>query len=136
MDKSSIDYAEGRVFSFDDESAIRPDILQTIDYSGPRQRISYQMNEFAAVCPFSGLPDTGIVWVDYIPQNKLVELKSLKYYFISFRNVGIYQEDVTSRIFNDVYSLLEPEELLIKTRYSTRGGIDTTCTIDSNEQTS
>ena len=94
------------------------------------------MNEFAAVCPFSGLPDTGIVCVDYIPQNKLVELKSLKYYFISFRNVGIYQEDVTSRIFNDLYPLLEPEELLIKTRYSTRGGIDTTCTINSNEQKS
>ena len=136
MDGSSIDYAEGRVFSFDDESAIRLDFLQTIVYSGPRQRISYQMNEFAAVCPFSGLPDTGIVWIDYIPQNKLVELKSLKYYFISFRNVGIYQEDVTSRIFNDINPLLEPEELLIKTRYSTRGGIDTTCTINSNEQKS
>ena len=94
------------------------------------------MNEFAAVCPFSGLPDTGIVWVDYNPQNKLVELKSLKYYFISFRNVGIYQEDVTSRIFNDLYPLLEPEELLFKTRYSTRGGIDTTCTINLNEQKS
>ena len=134
MDRSSINYAEGRVFSFEDESAIRPDILQTIDYSGPRQRISYQMNEFAAVCPFSGLPDTGIVWVDYIPQNKLVEPKSLKYYFISFRNVGFNQEDLTSRIFNDLNPLLEPEELLIKTRYRTRGGIDTTCTINSNEQ--
>ena len=136
MNGSSIDYAEGRVFSSDDESTIRPDFLQTIDYSGPRQRISYQMNEFAAVCPFSGLPDTGKVWVDYIPQNKLVELKSLKYYFISLRNVDIFQEDVTSRIFNDLYLLLEPEELLIKTRYSTRGGIDTTCTINSNEQKS
>ena len=134
MDKSSIDYAEGRVFSFDDESAIRPDFLQTIDYSGPRQRIRYQMNEFAAVCPFSGFPDTGIVWVDYIPQNKLIELKSLKYYFISFRNVGIYQEDLTSRIFNDLNPLLEPEELLIKIRQITHGGIDTTCTINSNEQ--
>ena len=130
MDRSSIDYVEGRVFSFDEESAVCPDILQTIDYSGPRQRISYQMNEFAAVCPFSGLPDTGIIWFDYIPQNKMVELKSLKYYFISFRNVGIYQEDVTSRIFNDLNPLLEPEELLIKTSYSTRGGIDTTCTIN------
>ena len=136
MDGSSIGYAEGWVFSFDDESAIRPDFLQKIDYSDPRQRISYQMNEFAAVCPFSGLPDTGIVWVDYIPQNKLVELKSLKYYFISFRNVGIYQEDVTSRIFNDLNSLLDAEELLIKTRYSNRGGIDTTSTINSNEQKS
>ena len=134
MDGSSINYAEGRVFSFDDESAIHPDFLQTIVYSAPRQRISYQMNEFAAVCPFLGLPDTGIVWVYYIPKNKLVELKSLKYYFISFRNVGIYQEYVTSRIFNDLNPLLEPEELLIKARYRTRGGIDTTCTINSNEQ--
>ena len=136
MDRSSIDYAEGRVFSFDDEIAIRPDFLQTIDYSGLQQRISYQMNEFAAVCPFSGLPDIGIVCVENIHQNKLVELKSLKYYFISFRNVGIYQEDVTSKIFNDLNPLLDPEELLIKTSYSTRVEIDTTCTIYSNEQKS
>jgi len=136
MDGSSIDYEEGRVFYFEDVSTIRPDILQTIDYSGPRQRISYQMNEFAAVCPLSGLPDTGIVWVDYVPQNKLVELKSLKYYFISSHNVGICQEDVTPWIFNDLNPLLEPEELLIKTRYSTRGGINTTYTINSNEQKS
>ena len=136
MDRSSIDYAEGQVFYFEDESTIRPDILQTIDYYGPRQKISYQMNEFAAVCPFSGLPDKGIVWVDYIPQNKLAELKSLKYYFISFRSVGMYQEDLTSKIFNDLSPLLEPEELLIKTRYSIRGVIDTTCTIYSNEQKS
>jgi len=136
MDGSSIDFAEGRVFSFDDERAIRPYFLQTIDYSGPRQRISYQMNEFAAVCSFSGLPYTGIVCFDYIPQNKLVEIKSLKYYFISFRNVGIFQEDVTSRIFNDLNPLLDTEELLIKTRYSSRGGIDTTRTINANEQKS
>ena len=94
------------------------------------------MNEFAAVCPFSGLPDKGIVWVDYIPQNKFVKLKSLKYYFTSFQNVSIYQGDVTSRIFNDLNSLREPEEFLIKTRYSIRGVIDTTCTIYSNEQKS
>ena len=120
MDRPSIDYAEGRVFSFDDESSIFPNILQTIDYSGPRPRISYQMNESAAVCPFSRLPDTGKVRVDYIPQNNPVESKSLKYYFISFRNVGIYQEDVTSRIDNYLNTLLELEELLIKTHYSTR----------------
>ena len=136
MDRSSIDYAEGRVFSFDDESAIRPYLLQKIDYSGPRQRISYQMNEFAPVCPFSGLPDTRIVWVYYIPQNKLVELKTLKYYLISSRNVSIYKEDVTSRVFNDLNPLLEPEELLKKTHYSTSGEIDTTCTINSNGQKS
>tara|TARA_Y100001960_G_C14164862_1_gene582560 strand:+ start:266 stop:472 length:207 start_codon:yes stop_codon:yes gene_type:complete len=68
-----MDYAEGRIFSFDDESAIRLDFLQTIDYSGLRPPISYQMSEFAAVYPFFGLPDTGIVRVDYIFKNKLVE---------------------------------------------------------------
>ena len=65
-----------------------------------------------------------------------MELKTLEYYLLSFRNVGIFQESATARIFNDLYPLLEPEELLIKTRYNTRGGIDATCTIDSNEQTS
>ena len=136
MDRSSIDYAEGRVFSFNDKSAIHPDFLKTIDFSGSRQRIIYQMNEFAAACPFSGLPDAGKVGVDYIPQNKLVELKSLKYYFFSLRNVGINKEDVSSRVFKDLNPLLEPEELLIKTRYSTRGLIYTYFTINSNEQKS
>ena len=136
MDKPNIEYAEGRVISFEDEGAIQPSFLEIFTYTGPRQHVSYQMNEFAAVCPFSGLPDTGIVWVEYIPRQILVELKALKYYFLSFRNVGIFQEAATARIFNDLYPLLEPEELLIKTRYNTRGGIDATCTIDSNEQTS
>ena len=92
------------------------------------------MNEFAADCPFSGLADRERVYVDYIPQNKLVELKSQNYFFISFRNVGIFQEDLTSRKFNDYNPLLEPKELLMKKRYSKRGGIDNTCTINSNEQ--
>ena len=92
------------------------------------------MNEFATVCRFLGLPDTVLVWVDYISQKKLIELKSMKYYFISFRNVGFFQEDVTSRIFNDLNLLLASEEFLIKTPYSTYGGTDTTCTINSNEQ--
>ena len=120
MDGSSIDNAEGWVFSFDDESAIYTDHLETKDYSGLRQMIRNQMNEFAAVCPFSRLTDPRIVCVDYVPQSKLVEKKSMKYYFISFRNVGIYQEHVTSRIDNYLNTLLELEELLIKTHYSTR----------------
>ena len=136
MDKPNIEYAEGRVISFEDESRIQTSFLEIFSYTGPRQHVSYQMNEFAAVCPFSGLPDTGIVWVEYIPRQKLVELKALKYYLLSFRNVGNFQEAATAGIFNDLYPLLEPEELLIKTRYNTRGGIDANCTIDSNEQTS
>ena len=68
MHESSIDYAECRVISFDDESDMCLKFLLIIDYCGTRQRISYQMNEFKEVFPFSGLPDTGISLVDYIPQ--------------------------------------------------------------------
>ena len=57
MDKPNIEYAEGRVISFEDESAIQPSFLEIFTYTGPRQHVSYQMNEFAVVYPFSGLPD-------------------------------------------------------------------------------
>ena len=132
----SVYYVEVWVFLFDYENAIRPDLLQTRGCYFTRQRISYRMNAIVTVCPYTQFPDTGTVWVDYIFQHKMIKLKFTKYYFISFRNTDIYQEGVTSRIFNDLNPMLGPEELLIKTHYSTRGGIDTTCTINSNEQNS
>jgi len=67
----------------------------------------------------------------YVPDKKLVELKSLKYYFISFRNAGIYQEAATNKIFNDLFKLLKPRSLIIKTVYNVRGGIGATCVMNS-----
>lgn len=133
-DVSSTEYAEGRIFPMEEESSIRADFLESFAYEGPRQRVKYRTDEFAALCPFSGLPDMGTVWIKYTPKAKLVELKALKYYLMSFRNVGIFQEAVTARIFQDLHTLLEPESLIIRTRYATRGGIDTTCTITSDDQ--
>ena len=63
-----------------------------------------------------------------------VELKSLKYYIVSFRNVGIFQEPVTARIYRDLEALLQPSRLCVKTVYNTRGGIDATCEVDSAQQ--
>ncbi len=68
MDGSSIDFAKDRVSSFDDESSIKPDILQKIEYSGTRHGFSYHKFEVATLCPFSILPDTGKIWIDYSPQ--------------------------------------------------------------------
>ena len=99
--------AEGMRFEFKDESAIRPDLLETIDYDGNKQEINYETDELSAVCPFSGLPDYGVLRIEYIPNQKIVELKYLKYYITSFRNVGIYQEALTNRIYNDLFKLLE-----------------------------
>ena len=134
MDVSNTDYAEGRIFNFDKEDAIRTHFLETFPYEGPRQRISYVTDEFAAVCPFSGLPDYGTVSIHYIPQEKVVELKSLKYYLISYRNVGMFQEPITARLYQDLWNLLKPQRLVVKTIYNTRGGIDTTCVISSEDQ--
>jgi 7-cyano-7-deazaguanine reductase len=124
--------AEGKSFKFEDEDSIREGFLETIDYDGNPQEITYETDEFSAVCPFSGLPDIATVIVVYVPEHKLVELKSLKYYFVSFRNVGIYQEAATNRIYNDLYRCLKPKYLMVKTVYNIRGGILSTCVMDSD----
>jgi 7-cyano-7-deazaguanine reductase len=108
---------------------INPSIIETFPYKGEKQLIQYTTREFSAVCPFSGLPDIATVVIEYIPNKCCLELKSLKYYFVSYRNVGIYQEDVTNRLFNDIYRILKPKYLFIKTIYNTRGGIDAVCSI-------
>ena len=122
--------AEGLTLDFSDESAIRVDLLETFPYKGNPQKINYITKEFSAVCPFSGLPDVAELHIDYQPNNHIVELKSLKYYLTSFRNVGIYQEHVTNRIFDDLKKLLKPNALKITTIYNTRGGIDATCSVE------
>ena len=120
--------AEGKQFKFLDESHINPGFLKTFDFDSPNQFITTETNEFSAVCPFSGLPDLAYVKIEYYPDGgKCVELKSLKYYFISFRNVGIYQEAVTKRIYIDLKIALNTNRLRITTIYNTRGGFDTTC---------
>jgi len=90
--------------------------------------------EVAAVCPCSWLADYGVLRVEYVPSDRIVELKSLKYYVMSFRTVGIYQEHATSRLAVDLWKLLQPQALKIVTIYNTRGGIDTTCAVSLPEQ--
>lgn len=122
--------AEGLRIPFVGEESIRSDFLEIFSYDGQRQYISYQTDEWSCVCPFSGLPDFGTLTIEYIPRASCVELKSLKYYLVSFRSVGIYQEAVTNRLFQDIFKVLEPEYLKVRTRYNTRGGIDAVCEIE------
>lgn len=120
--------AEGISFEFQDESHIKPELLETFEFDSPKQYIMTETSEFSAVCPFSGLPDMAHVIIEYYPTGgKCVELKSLKYYFISFRNVGIFQEAATKRIYQDLKQALEIDRLRVTTIYNTRGGFDTTC---------
>lgn len=120
--------AEGMVFPFDGPEKIKTDFLETFEFDSPNQYIKTETEEFSAVCPFSGLPDQATLRIEYYPEGgKCVELKSLKYYMISFRNVGLYQEGVTKRIHDDLKALLETSRIKITTIYLPRGGFYTTC---------
>ena len=120
--------AEGLKIEYGSEELINPEYLETFLFDSPNQYIITETDEFSAVCPFSGLPDYSYLKIEYFPEGgKCVELKSLKYYIISFRNVGIYQEAVTTRIYDDLKKLLDTNKIQITTIYNTRGGFDTTC---------
>ncbi len=110
--------------------AIDVDVLETFPYDGPRQEIVTETDEFSAVCPFSGLPDFATLIIAYVPGACCVELKSLKYYVTSYRNVGIYQEHATARIAEDLFRVLAPQSLSVTTVYNVRGGFETSCTVD------
>ena len=127
--------AEGENFDFEDTSNIDPNYLEIFDFDSPNQYIKTETNEFSAVCPFSGLPDIARVKIEYFPNGgKCIELKSLKYYFTSFRNVGIYQEAVTKRIYEDLSSILKTKKIQITTIYNIRGGFKTLCVEGSIEE--
>jgi len=102
-----------------------------------KQVVTYetQPGEFSALCPFSGLPDFGVLRVEYVPGSFILELKSLKYYILSWRNIGAAQEDITAYIYKDLMEwLADPAHLTVTTIYNVRGGIATTCSIDSRKQ--
>lgn len=116
--------AEGKKFNFEATDKIRYDVIETFEYDGKPQKIVIEYPEFSAVCPFSGLPDLGTVIITYYPDGRCVELKSLKYYFISFRNVGIYQEKALDIMFTDLKKALQPKYICVELAYNVRGGME------------
>ena len=100
--------AEGRTIPFVGPDAIDVAILETFEYAGPDQEIVTETREFTAVCPYSGLPDFATLSIKYVPSDRCVELKSLKYYVTSYRSVGIFQEHATAKIAEDLFGVLRP----------------------------
>ena len=104
--------------------------LATFPNPRPERDYEIQINcpEFTSVCPMTGLPDFGEIRITYVPDARCVELKSLKYYLIEFRNRGIFYEQVTNQILDDLVNLLEPRTMTIVGDFSVRGGIKTAVT--------
>ena len=96
------------------------------DYPNRDYKIIHEAPEFTSVCPKTGQPDFGKITVEYIPDELCIELKSLKLYFNSYRNDGIFYESVTNRILDDLVEACKPRYMLITSEFNVRGGISST----------
>jgi 7-cyano-7-deazaguanine reductase len=103
-------------------------LLEVFENSFPQREylIVHKANEFTSVCPKTGQPDFGVITISYIADKKCVELKSLKYYLQSFRNEGIFYENVINRILEDLVSVLKPRWMEVIGEFSVRGGLSST----------
>ena len=119
-------YASRR-YDAEDAASIDTAVLEylTFEYHDSATDVTYETEEFTSVCPWTGLPDFGRLVITYRPRHRLVELKSLKYYLTSFRNVGILQEHAINRVLMDLVALLEPESMAVEAWFNERGGLRT-----------
>lgn len=97
-------------------------------YPGRDYTIEITCPEFTSLCPKTGQPDFGTLTITYTPQDRCVELKSLKLYLQQFRNEGIYYEHVTNAILDDLIAVLEPRRIQLVAAFTPRGGITTKVT--------
>ena len=95
------------------------------EYNDRDYTINVTIPEFNCVCPKTGLPDFGTLYIEYIPNKHIVELKSLKLYIVKFRNVGIFHEHVTNYILDDFKKACNPKKITITGDFNPRGGIKT-----------
>ena len=96
----------------------------------PNQYQGYEITiaipEYTSICPRTGLPDFGTITIRYLPQKLCLELKSLKYYILGYRNLGIFYENAVNRILDDAARACHPKWMVVRGEFTTRGGMRTT----------
>jgi 7-cyano-7-deazaguanine reductase len=104
---------------------ISADVLEPLPYENRDQNtwVEIENPEFTSLCPKTGLPDYGTIKIRYLPDQWIVELKSLKYYFLQFRNAGIYYENLTQLILDHLVEVLNPVEMIVEAVFTPRGGL-------------
>ena len=110
------------------QETMKKELLEVFDNRFPDRDYTIEIvnPEFTSVCPKTGLPDFGTVTIRYVPDKVCVELKSLKYYYLEFRNAGIFYENVTNTILDHMVETLLPREITVTTEWKARGGITET----------
>jgi len=103
----------------------RPDVLETFDnkHQDRDYWVRFNAPEFTSLCPITGQPDFATIFINYVPEVKMVESKSLKLYLFSFRNHGAFHEDCVNIIMNDLIKLMEPKYIEVTGKFLPRGGI-------------
>ncbi|MCP1355189.1 preQ(1) synthase [Aneurinibacillus migulanus] len=138
MSQVQHDYDKYNKIRFDtqDRSAIMEEILETIpyEYVGKKTEVTIPTNEFTSVCPWSGLPDFADIKITFIPNEKLIEMKSLKFYLTSYRNVGIYQEHATNKILEDLVKVADPLYMRVEALWNARGGLGTEVVVEYRKE--
>jgi 7-cyano-7-deazaguanine reductase len=106
------------------------EILETFPNPSPDRdyEIVIRCPEFTSVCPKTGLPDFGEIRITYVPDERCIELKALKYYMIGFRDKGIFYEAATNQILDDLVAVCKPRRMTVVGAFSVRGGISTSVT--------
>lgn len=115
-------------YKADSPDIVTTEMLDPIDYSYRGKRdilITISQPEFTSVCPMTGLPDFGTIEIRYTPDRSIIELKSLKYYLLQFRNVGMFYEHVANRILDDLVQVLKPKRMQVTGAFTARGGLTT-----------
>ena len=114
------------------EDSINSEMLIAFDYEypGSDSNISIETDEFTAVCPWTELPDFGTLTINYVPEKYCLELKSLKYYLLSYTGVGIVQEHAANKILDDLVAACNPKTMKITLDYKIRGGLHTSITVE------
>ena len=115
----------------EDQSIVKTDLLESLPYAYKSKRsidIIIKQPEYTSVCPMTGLPDNGCITIKYQPDETIVELKSLKYYLLQFRNVGMFYEHVVNKILDDLVQVLKPLRMEVTGEFTPRGGVSSIAT--------
>lgn len=94
-------------------------------YSEVQTHITIETEEFTSICPRTGLPDYGKITIHYLPDSRIIELKSLKLYLQKYRNVGIFQENAVNKILSDLVKSISPKFIVVVGQFKARGGLTT-----------
>lgn len=110
--------------------------LQTFANPTPKRdyRICMEIPEFTCLCPMTGQPDFAVLSLEYVPDRRCVELKSLKLYVWSFRDQGAFHEAVTNRILDDLVKATQPRYLRVTAKFNVRGGIYTSVVAEHRQK--